>query len=206
MIGSIVSPNLIASRREKDNSLVTITEHNKRITYTAEEFVYFDKIVKNNVTMLDWFNVRSGNNHGNTIIDDYKNKFINKIHFYKSNRTGGNSRMKDILALSEFTIEESLSVDHSEGIARIKVLQMMKEKGIRGQSNGYDKDGRRLHYALNIEHTYRENRKKYKPLVSLADLLKLEPEKEKQWDLTKKLFRHKQITTLRESFQLPGNL
>jgi hypothetical protein len=114
--------------------------------------------------------------------------------------------MRDILALSDFTTKETQMIDHSEGIARIKTLQMMKQAGIRGQSNGFDKEGRRLHYALKIEHTYRENRRKYKPLYSLKDLLKQEPEKEEQWNITKKLFRHKQITTLRESFQLPANL
>ena len=206
MIGSIVSPNIITSHRESNNKIVTITQRNKRITYSADELVYFDKVDKNNITMLDWFNVRSGNNHSHTIIEDQENTFINKIHFYRSLRLGGNSNMRDVLALSEFTTEESQMTDHSEGIARLKVLQMMKEKGIRGQSNGYDKDGRRLHYALNIEHTYRENREKYVPLYSLSELLKQEPNKEEQWNITKKLFRHKQITTLQESFQLPANL
>ncbi len=206
MIGSVVSPNIITSHRERDNKIVTITQRNKRVTYSADELVYFDKVDKKKVTMLDWFNVRSGNNHSHTIIEDQENTFINKIYFYRSARLGGNSNMRDILALSKLTTEESHMVDHSEGIARLKVLQMMKEKGIRGQSNGYDKDGRRLHYALNIEHTYRENRQKYTPLYSLEELLEQEPNKEEQWNITKKLFRHKQITTLQESFRLPGNL
>ena len=206
MIGSIVSPNIITSYRESDNKIITITQRNKRVTYSADELVYFDKIDKNNITMLDWFNVRSGNNHNHTIIEDQENTFISKIHFYRSLRLGGNSNMRDILALSEFTTKESHMVDHSEGIARLKVLQMMKKEGIRGQSNGFDKDGRRLHYALNIEHTYRENREKYTPLYSLEELLNQEPNKEEQWNITKKLFRHKQITTLRESFQLPASL
>ena len=206
MIGSNVFPNIINSHREQDGNIIVITQHNKRITYSADEVVYFDKVSDKNVTMLDWFNVRSGNNHGYTLIEDKDNNFISKICFYKSNRVGGNSRMKDILAISDLTLEESMIIDHAEGIARIKILQMMKEKGIRGQSNGHDKDGRKLHYALNIEHTYRENRKNYTPLYSLEYLLEQEPEKEEQWNLTKKLFRHKQITTLQESFQLPVNL
>ena len=206
MIGSNVFPNIINSHREQDGNIIVITQHNKRITYSADEVVYFDKVSDKNVTMLDWFNVRSGNNHGYTLIEDKDNNFISKICFYKSNRVGGNSRMKDILAISDLTLEESMIIDHAEGIARIKILQMMKEKGIRGQSNGHDKDGRKLHYALNIEHTYRENRKNYTPLYSLEYLLEQEPEKEEQWNLTKKLFRHKQITTLQESFQLPANL
>ena len=206
MIGSIASPNIITSHREKENKIMTITERNKRVTYSADEMVHFDEINNKRVTMLDWFNVRSGNNHNHKVIRDEENSFISEIHFYKSLRLGGNSNMRDILALSKFSIKESQMVDHSEGIARLKVLQMMKDKGIRGQSNGYDKDGRRLHYALKIEHTYRENRKDYKPKHSIKELIKLEPEKEEQWNITKKLFRHKQITTLQESFQLPASL
>ena len=206
MNGSLVSPNTISSHRESDNKLITVTERNKRITYSADEIINFDKVDDENILMLDWFNVRSGNNHKHKLIEDPENKFINRVHFYRSNRTGANSTIRDILAVSEFTTKESQMVDHSEGIARIKTLQMMKDKGIRGQSNGTNKLGIKLHYALKIEHTFRESRKKYKPLISLTDLLKQEPEKEERWNLTKKLFRHKQITTLQESFQLPANL
>jgi len=206
LIGANVSPNIITSYRRRNGKIVTVTERNKRITYDADEIVYFDKIDKNRVTMLDWFNVRSGNNHGYTLIEDKKEKFINKIYFYKSLRLNNKATTRDILALSNFDIKKTRMVEHSEGIARLKILDMMKKKGIRGQSNGYDKAGRRLHYALKIEHTYRENRFKYRPLFCLEELLEQEPEKEEQWNITKKFFLHKQITTLRESFQLPANL
>ncbi len=206
MNSCLASPNIISSHRERDDKIVVVTERNKRIIYSADEIVNFDKVDEENLTMLDWFNVRSGNNHDHKIIEDPKNRFINKIHFYKPNRLGSNSARRDVLALSDFTLEESQMVDHSEGIARIKILQMMKDRGIRGQSNGISKSGIKLHYALKIEHTFRENRKKYEPLVSIEDLLKQEPEKEERWNFTKKLFRHKQITTLQESFRLPANL
>jgi hypothetical protein len=204
--GCLVSPNIINSHRESDNRIVTITDRNKRIIHGADDIVYFDKTHDDKVTMLDWFNVRSGNNHQHRVIQDTENNFISKICFYRSQRIGGNSNVKDILAISYLSPDNSRIVDHSEGIARLKVLQMMKEAGIRGQSNGHDKDGRKLHYAVNIEHTYRERRKNYTPLISLNKLLSQEPEKEEQWNITKKLFRHKQITTLQESFQLPANL
>ena len=206
MNGCLVSPNIISSHRESDNKLITVTERNKRVTYSADEIVNFDKVDGENVIMLDWFNVRSGNNHKHKLIKDPDNRFINKVYFYRSNRIGSSSAIRDILAISKLTVKESQMVDYSEGIARIKTLQMMKDKGIKGQSNGTSKSGLRLHYALKIEHTFRENRKMYAPLISLEELLKQEPEKEERWNLTKKLFRHKQITTLRESFQLPASL
>ena len=151
--GCLISPNIVNSHRELNNNrIVTITDGNKRIIYEADEIVHFDKKDDENIKMLDWFSVRSGNNHQHEVIEDTNNRFINKLHFYRSQRVGGNSNIKDVLAVSDFNTKESFLVDHSEGIARLKVLQMMKEAGIRGQSNGYDKDGRRLHYAINIEH------------------------------------------------------
>ena len=120
--GCLLSPNIIKSHRESDNKIVTITEGNKRITYSSDELIYFDDVDDDNVFMLDWFNVRSGNNHKYKIIEDPVNKFINKIYFYRSQRVGGNSNKKDILAISEFSTKEAQMIEHAEGIARIKTL------------------------------------------------------------------------------------
>jgi len=206
LTGIIVIPNTLSSVREIDGGLVVITENNKRIKLFSEQILSFDVINKKRITMVDWFDVRSGNNHGHAIIEDPKEKFINKIHFYTSSRVGSNKNMKDIFAVSNLNVDQSMDVNHGEGIARLKVLGMMKNAGIRGQSNGFDKSGRRLHYALRIEHTHRQLRPIYRPLHKLEELLLQEPEKEDQWSITKKLFRHKQISTLQESFRLPANL
>ena len=206
MTGFIVTPNTLSSVREIDGGLVVITEHNKRIKLFSEQILRFDSINKKRLTVVDWFDVRSGNNHGHTIIEDRREKFINKIHFYTSSRVGSNKNMKDIFAVSNLSVDQSMDVNHGEGIARLKVLGMMKNAGIRGQSNGFNKDGRRLHYALRIEHTHRQMRQTYKPLHKLEKLLLQEPEKEDQWSITKRLFRHKQISTLRGSFRLPAGL
>ena len=40
-------------------------------------------------------------------------------------------------------------------------LKMMKEAGIKGQSNGTSKSGYKLHYAVKIEHTHRQLIQKY---------------------------------------------
>ena len=155
--------------------------------------------------MYDWFNVRSGNNHNYELLSD-DDSFVNKIHFYTSKRVGRNKRMKDLVTESFIDRTKTQDIDYGEGIVRLKVLKMMKQAGIRGQSNGYSKTGKQQHYAIRIEHTHREIYEDYVPKISLEHLLGQEPDKGEQWNLTKKLFRHKQITTLQESFRLPVSL
>ena len=155
---------------------------------------------------IDWFDVRSGNNHNFKLLEDKADKFISKVIFYPSRRIGRNSNLKDIMAISNFSGADVDNVNYGEGIARLKVLKMMKEAGIRGQSNGFNKNGKRQHFALKIEHTHREIKNVYDPLFRLNDLMGQEIQKEEQWNITKKLFRHKQISILRESFRLPASL
>ena len=205
MTGHLVMPNIVRTIRLNENTVTTVTSRNKRIIFTADEIEQFD-IISDARKVYDWFNVRSGNNHSNDILSDIDNSFVKHIHFYTPTRVGGNKQMKDLVAESSMTEDELHNVDYGEGIVRLKVLRMMKGAGIRGQSNGYNNNGIKLHYAIKVEHTHREVSKIYSSLYSVDDILNTEFERGAQWNLTKKLFRHKQITTLQESFRLPANL
>ena len=108
--------------------------------------------------------------------------------FHPSTRKATRKEIKDVCAVS--TISEKYINDpyHSENYARLKTLQMMKDAGIRGQSNGYNKYGKQLHYAIKIEHMYRELYYKYNNGYSIEDILKTELDKESQlWKLTQNL-------------------
>jgi hypothetical protein len=205
MTGMVIFPNTIKNHREEENSFVLITDNNKRIKLTSDSIVDFDLVSDNNVLVYDWFNVRSGNNHDYVKLTD-NDQFINKIHFYRPSRIGSNASMKDLVGQSNLHRSVLGDPNYTEGIARLKIIKMMKEAGIKGQSNGYSKKGKRQHYAIKLEHTHREIHNKYTPKFSLDELLLLEPQRGEQWNLTRKLFRHKQISTLRESFRLPANL
>jgi len=206
MTGQLVFPNILKTFREEEERLVIITQNNKRIYFSFDEVSDFDKLDKEMVSVYDWFNVRSGNNHKQEIIVDNENEFIKHLYFYRSTRIGRNNNLRDAVGVSHMSTKESELIDHSEGIARLKAISMMTSAGIRGQSNGRDKNGTRLHYAIRLEHTHRETKYDYKTLHSTEDILLSEPERGDTWDLTKRLFRHKQITTLQESFRLPANL
>jgi|TARA_R110002072_G_scaffold75497_4_gene177683 hypothetical protein len=206
MTGLMIMPNIITSSRKKDDSYVLITDHNKRITINSENTTVFDQVEEKNISVYDWFNVRSGNNHNHKIIEDKSEKFVKNIHFYTPTRIGGNRNMKDLVAESYLLKQDVETVDHSEGIARLKVLRMMKSAGIRGQSNGVSKAGIKQHYALKIEHTHRDFIDDYKPIEDIESIIKTEFIRGEQWNLTKRLFRARQISTLQGSFRLPASL
>jgi hypothetical protein len=205
LTGLVIFPSVIKNHRESENKFIIVTDNNKRITLSSEEVITFDTVDEKRSFVYDWFDVRSGHSHDYEVLID-TDEFVNKVHFYTSKRIGRNRRMKDLVAESLLHKEEIQDVNYGEGIARLKVLKMMKEAGIRGQSNGYSASGKQQHYAVKIEHTHREIYSDYKPIIPIEKLLDQEPERGEQWNLTKKLFRHKQITTLQESFRLPADL
>ncbi len=198
--GSLVMPNIVKNHRQNDERIVLVTDHNKRVIITADNIIEFDNIKDDYYFVYDWFNVRSGNNHDKLLISD-DDKFIKNIHFYTAKRIGGNNRMKDLVGESIMTEDQINSPNYSEGIARLKILRMMKANGIKGQSNGV-----RSNYAIKIEHTHRQILLNYQPASTTNEITENEVEIGEQWNLTKKLFRHKQITTLQGSFRLPANL
>ena len=58
--------------------------------------------------------------------------------------------------------------ENSESYVRLKTLQMMKEQGMRGRPNGYNKRGIQQFYAVNIEHMHREIIKRYEPKFTIV--------------------------------------
>ena len=74
----------------------------------------------------------------------------------------------------------------------------MKEIGIRGTANGYDKRGRTLHYAIDIEFMYREVFEKHENDISIEEILEYKDIKGTNlWNLTQNLLLA-HLTTLPE--------
>ena len=206
MTGQIIMPNTIVTNRKEKNKITVITEHNKRINITYDEIVVFEEVDYEVVDVYDWFHVRSGNNHNHSTISDLDYNFVHTLHFYQPTRIGSNSTKKDVCAASRLSKDEILSAHCTEGMARLKTLKMMHDSGIRGLSNGYRANGAHNHYALKIEHTHRELMHDYIPLKTFDEIITNRDKEGKSWKLAKKLFRHKQISTLQESFRLPVSL
>jgi hypothetical protein len=70
---------------------------------------------------------------------------------------------------------------------------MMKQNGLRGKPNGYDKNGKAIFYSIKLEHTHRDVIRDYKPLYNFKQI-------------SRKLLRHRQISILRASSRLPARI
>jgi hypothetical protein len=155
----------------RDN-ILKVTTHNSRLAkFTFNKLVIFDdqgifglppirkqEIGKSRV--LDWFDVRSGMEHDHDCFDAETN-FVQKIIFYPSDRFGNQTSgrvRKDLVAISYLDEDQIKDFDYSGTMARFKILQEMKDAGIKGARNGRDMNNPEIYryYSPKIEATQRE--------------------------------------------------
>jgi hypothetical protein len=207
MAGLVMMPNNVRTVRQEKNKIIFSLNDSTRFTIIYERKTSFDSHLDDIVSVHDWFDIRSGSKLELKEINDSESNLVHKIIFYDSIRKGNSGKgRKDIVAVSEIKTKNLLEYENSEGYVRLKTLKMMKDEGIRGRPNGYNKFGKQLFYALNIEHTHREIIKKYKPKFTIQETLNLAKYEKDIWKLTKKLLHHKQISILRESSRLPADV
>ena len=102
--------------------------------------------------VFDWMNVRSGMTHEHERLDSTSD-FVKWIYFYPSERIDGNHNKKDLVSISYMSEGQLQDPKYSEIYAKFKVLYMMREAGIKGQSAGVGKN-----YSIKVEPTLREVR------------------------------------------------
>ena len=204
MAGLVMMPNNVRNVREEGNKIIFSLNDNSRFIIAYERKVSFDKHLDKEVDVYDWFDIRSGAKTEKQEINDSENELVHKIIFYDSQRKGtGGKGFKDLVSVSRMQTSQLHEYENSESYVRLKTLQMMKEQGMRGRPNGYNKRGIQQFYAINIEHTHREIIKRYKPKFTMQETLSQIREEKEIWKLTKKLLHQKQISILRESSRLP---
>ena len=188
MAGLVIFPNNIRAFRHEDNKIKIITLSNTKMEIEYKEIVEFDRDRTDEIVLYDWFAVRSGCNHEFDTLADPGSDFCHTLLFHPSTRKATRKEVKDVCAVSLISETELNELEYSEGYARIKTLQMMKDAGIRGQSNGYNKKGLQLHYAIKIEHMYREVYYKYNNGHNIEELLAIQLDnKSELWKLTQNL-------------------
>jgi hypothetical protein len=108
---------------------------------------------------LDWFDVRSGMEHGHDVLISDQS-FVKEVIFYPSERMGSQKKRtrKDLVAVSYLDEEQLADFDYSSTMARFKITQMMKDAGIKGARNGKDTANPELYryYSVKIESVDRE--------------------------------------------------
>lgn len=203
MAGLVMMPNNVRSVRHERNKIIFSLNDNSRFIIAYERKISFDKHLDSEVDVYDWFDIRSGAKTEKQEINDSENDLVHKIIFYDSQRKGtGGKGFKDLVSLSRMQTSELHEYENSESYVRLKTLQMMKEQGMRGRPNGYNKRGIQQFYAINIEHMHREIIKRYEPKFTMQEALSQVRQEKEIWKLTKKLLHQKQISILRESSRL----
>ncbi len=153
--------------RQQDNHLKIITKGNRRVEIEAEEVIHFDKYLKN-YWVYDFFDSRQMRAHEINEIFDDTDEFVKKINFYMSPRAS-NGITKDFIGSSNLTHKQLLSPDYGPGIAKLKVMRMLKTAGLKGPfSQVYN--GKEYYKKPKVEFHKRVVAQMYKPLYDFETI------------------------------------
>ena len=187
--GLLINPLPAQNIRIDKKQITYITHGNKRINIMVDKLVDFEKELEDCI-VYDWFAVKSGGQHEVEELKDPENFFVQFLRFHPSLRKNVRN-VKDVVAISKIKKTQIDDFNHSEGMARLKSIKMMKEAGIRGKSNGTDKRGYKLHYAIKLEHSHRDIIPQIKHRMSLKKILEIKDKEEAAWKLKANLFTQK---------------
>jgi hypothetical protein len=164
-----LSDRIISIRLEDKNTLKAITDKTK-INFKYKKLHIFDDknihglpdkledLNKNLYKIMDWIDVKSCTTHPYEYFET-SDDFVNEVFLYPSERIDGNHKnRKDVVAVSYLTEEQLQDYEYSDTYAKFKVLNIMKDAGIRGARNGRDMldKTKYKYYALKIECARRE--------------------------------------------------
>ena len=103
--------------------------------------------------VLDWMANHSCEKHEHIFLNT-PDKFVNKIHFYPTDRIDGHHPdIKDMVVISYLDKEQLNDFEYSDTYAKFKVMKILKDLGIKGTKSGA------TNYALKVEVKKREIRK-----------------------------------------------
>lgn len=161
----------VASLSVQENKLKASTHNSRLGRFEFDKLVIFDdKSIRGlprvrdqqvgRCKVIDWFHVRSGMEHEHDLLET-EDDFIQKVIFYPSerfgNQTSGRMR-KDLVAISYLDEDQINNFDYSDTMAKFKIVQMMKDAGIKGARNGRDTYNPNIYryYSPKIEAVERE--------------------------------------------------
>jgi len=162
-----------------DNNIAKVTTNNqkliqiqfKKLRIFDGEKVYglsFEEKI-HQYAVYDWFNVRSGTNHGINCIFTPDN-FVKCMRFYPSDRIDGNHNKKDLVVESLIDKDNLNKFEYSDTYVRLKALNIMRKYGVRGRRNGKSKENpsKYKYYALRAELDKRYKTKKIREFVTFG--------------------------------------
>jgi len=167
MAGLNFSSILVGEYRLEENKLFI---HGKKPWKQIIEFknLYDFRVDKKDVKykIVDYVNVRSCGNHD---IRELKteNDFVKEVYFYPSKRANSSKNfsllthdyekiVKDVMIVSYLTKKESSKEEYSPMYSRLRLLELMKEIGIKGKKRGTRPNGNIIYSSIILEFASRE--------------------------------------------------
>ena len=168
----------IENIRIDNKDIKVISKGNRRVEIEADEIIHFDKRL-NDYEAYDFFDSRIMRAHDVSEILDDTHDFIKKINFYLSPRAS-NGVTKDFVGSSNLSHKQLLSPDYGPGIAKIKVMRMLKEAGLKGSLSQVYK-GKEYYKNPKIEFHKRVVTQRYEPIYSFNTIYNMNQQEGKAW-------------------------
>ena len=160
--------NLCQSIRYDDKRVVCSNEYSKIMEFKFNHCYYFGdagaqgwveekSLAKREYMCYDYIAFNRGGKHGIDYIKTEDN-LASEIWFYPSDRIDGATAVKDACVVSRLTEDELLSFEHSETMARFKMVSEMESRGMKGLFNGYGPTGKPKYYKFRTTHARRRTK------------------------------------------------
>lgn len=164
-----------------DNLLLKIKYNKLYISdpYKVEGLPANHEHTNDKVIIQDYFDVTSGMHHEHTLLTS-NDELVSKLYFYNSTRQHNWPDSKDCVAVSLIDSSNLLNEDYSQGVVRIKSLNMMKEAGIKGKKNGNIVKHRPINIAYNRREIIPVGKTIFYNLQSNIEMLKWDWQKHEQ--------------------------
>ena len=170
------------SLRLDTNELTGYSEYAKLRTVEFGVCHYFDEHAtynllrsentQRNYEVYDTLAFMRGGKHHLDLIES-NDPFCNKTWFYPTPRVDGKSPFKDACVVSILSDDQIDDFDFSETIVRLTTTQKMKDLGLRGPRNGYQKDGSIRYRSFKVEAINRSKFVSTPPLWLETDTIKV---------------------------------
>ena len=129
MTSLLLFPDNVENIREEDDGLTIITKGSRTREIKTDKVIYFDEKIVDSFDVYDFFDTKIMRSHEVIEIVD-SDDFVRQVNFYKSPRDSVSTR--DLVASSRMNREQLLDPSYGNGIAKLKVLRMLKTEGITG--------------------------------------------------------------------------
>ena len=189
MSGLLLFPSNVSNARMSKNTVEIITNNNQKIIVRSDNIRIFDSEESGWYYVYDYFDWRSGSFHDKEYLVDKEDQFIKKVIFYSSERDRVNNNVKDIVGVSYLAEDQLEDLEVSSVYSRLKILQMLKNAGIKGRVTGYNSKGIGTHIAPVIEFSKRIIKPDFKPNISFKEVYNMPTQKGYTWKLLEKIIQ-----------------